>query len=105
LVTVGAGLPTPVGIELAASAEAQPAVRASLHFAADVEAALFEAGWPDIKRRWRGTVGLVGLGAMLDGLVVKRTGFDVEIEGRIAESQMRLAMSVVKALLPPPPPV
>jgi hypothetical protein len=96
------GLPTPITAALAATAEASPALRLRLAFASEEEAARFEAEWPAIVKRWRAQALLLGLGPLLDGLKVERTGATLDVLGRLAEPQMRLALSWARALIPRP---
>jgi hypothetical protein len=110
LFRLGGGLPTPLSLALAATGDAAPAVRVRAQFADESEAAAFAAAWPDILRRWRTSTGLLGLGPMLDGLKLSHSGAEVELEGRVAATQMTLALSWARALAPPrhvdaPPPV
>ncbi|MSP59059.1 MAG: hypothetical protein EXR72_01745 [Myxococcales bacterium] len=94
------GLPTPLDGSLAATADPNPALRLRMTFTDEGEATLFEAEWPAIVKRWRASALLLGLGGMLDGLTVKREGVVLEVSGRIAGTQVALALSWAKALLP-----
>jgi hypothetical protein len=93
-------------VSLAASGDASPAVRVDMTFASEQEATAFEAGWPGIRERWRHqtVVLLSGLGGLLDGLEAKREGTRLMLMGRIAEGQMRGALTLAVAMLPKPPP-
>ena len=74
------GLPTPLTIALAVTADAAPALRLKFAFATEGEAAQFAAAWPEIVRRSRQSTMLMGLGGALDGLAVHPRGSEVEIE-------------------------
>lgn len=96
------GLPTPLSAALAATAEASPALRLRLAFASEDEAARFEAEWPAIVKRWRAQALLLGLAPLLDGLKAERSGSQLDLLGRLAPGQMRLALSWARALVPRP---
>lgn len=100
LVHLGAGLPTPQAIALAATADASPAVRVRVVFANADEARQFARAWPEILQRYRSATALLGLSRALDGIAIEQKEEDVELTGRIAEVQMRLGLNWVRALLP-----
>jgi hypothetical protein len=102
LLRFGAGLPTPDELALAASADPSPAVRFHARFARPADAERFAAAWPDILRRWRSSAGFLGLGSALDGLSLTRHEQSVDVTGRIPEGQVRLALELARAFLPPP---
>lgn len=103
LIKLGDGLPTPGALALAATAEGAPALRVKAVFASDDEAERMERALPDILKRYRSATALLGLSSALDGMAVTRRGAEIEIEGKVPEAQFRLALSWVRALLPPPP--
>jgi hypothetical protein len=100
LMRFGDGLPTPEVMALAATAEASPAVRLKLGFAAEADAEQFAAAWPEIVRRWRSATALFGLASALDGLQLQRAGAEVELAGRLPETQLRIALGMARALVP-----
>jgi hypothetical protein len=102
LLRFGDGLPTPETLALAVTAEASPALRLKAVFANEADAQKLEQAWPEILRRFRTATALLGLSTALDGLRVTRKEAALEIEGRVPEAQMRLALSWVRALLPTP---
>jgi hypothetical protein len=102
LARFGGGLPTPLAAAIAATADASPVARLRLTFATGEDAQRFEAEWPNIVKRFRSQAILLGLGSMLDGLAAKREGVVVDVSGRIAEAQTRLALIWAKALIPRP---
>jgi hypothetical protein len=103
LVQLQAGLPTPLAAAVAVTSDASPSLRIHLVFADPTQAGSFAEQWPGIVQRWRSQALLLGLGPMLDGLSVKRENETVEIVGQIPETQMRLALNWIKALLPQRP--
>ncbi|MGZ3443997.1 MAG: hypothetical protein ACXVDD_30970 [Polyangia bacterium] len=104
LIHVGASLPTPQAIALAATADASPAVRVRVIFANAAEAQAFARAWPDILRRYREATALLGLSRALDGFVLDINDAQLELTGRVPEVQLRLGLNWVLALLPPRPP-
>jgi hypothetical protein len=102
LLRFGGGLPTPEAMALAATAEADPAVRVKLVFANEAAAIAFASAWPDVLRRWHAATTLVGLGPALDGLALERAGATIELAGRVPEAQVRIGLAIARSLLPPP---
>jgi hypothetical protein len=102
LLRFGDGLPTPQTLALALTAEASPALRLRAAFATDEEAARMEREWPAILQRYRSNpaIAFTGLAPALDDLKLSRKGAELSIQGRIPESQTRLALSWVVRLLP-----
>ena len=100
LVRLQNGLPTPLAAALAATADPAPLVRIKLVFAGPDDAHRFEVEWPNIVARYRDATLLFGISSLLDGLVLKRGGVEIEIAGVVAAGQIALALSWAKALLP-----
>ena len=100
LIRLGDGLPTPDALALAMTADASPAVRVRLVFAAEPDAARFESAWPEILRRYRTATVFLGLSPALDGLSLHRRGGELELEGKIPEPQVRLGLAFARALFP-----
>ena len=98
----GDGLPTPLTLALAVTAESSPALRLKAVFASEADAIKMEQAWPEILKRFRGATALLGLSSALDGMHLSRREGALEVEGRIPEAQMRLALSWVRAILPTP---
>lgn len=105
LVSFGGGLPTPLAIALAATAEASPALRLQVIFADADAAQKFVDAWPQILSRYRTATALLGLSSALDGLKLSSDGAKVELAGRVPEGQMRLALNFARALVPQPAPL
>lgn len=104
LVSFGREIPTPLALALATTAEASPSLRVQLVFARPEEAAEFARQWPQILGRYRTATALIGLSPALDGLTLSTHEAIVELQGQVAESQLRLALNFARALLPPPNP-
>jgi hypothetical protein len=102
LIHFGDGLPTPQAIALAATGDASPAVRVRVVFASAADAQAFGRAWPGIRQRYRDATALLGLAPALDGFALDINDAQVELSGRVPEAQMRLGLSFVRALLPPP---
>jgi hypothetical protein len=100
LMRFGGGLPTPLAMALAMTAEASPSLRLKAVFASADEAEQLVQAWPEIVKRWRTAVALVGLSPMLDGLTATRHDAEVEIVGRLPEKQMQLALAFALQLAP-----
>lgn len=105
LLRFGAGLPTPQTMAVATTADASPAVRVRLAFASADEAKDFARAWPQILQRYRAATVLLGLAPALDGLTLDINDANVELTGRIAEQQVRLALNWARALIPHPAPL
>jgi hypothetical protein len=103
LMRFGGGLPTPLAMALAVTADASPALRLKAVFATPEEARQFAAAWPDIVQRWRSATVFLGLSATLDGLAVSRNEAEAEIVGRLPEKQVQLGLSWAASLMPHPP--
>ncbi len=102
LMRFGDGLPTPLAMALALTAEGSPALRLQAVFASEADAIKMEQAWPEILKRFRSATALLGLSSALDGMHLSRKEAELEVEGRIPEAQMRLALAWVRALLPTP---
>lgn len=104
LIHFGDALPTPQTIALAATADASPAVRVRIAFADAAAARTFADAWPRIQQRYREATALLGLAPALDGFTLDINDAEVDLIGRVAEAQTRLALQWARALLPRPPP-
>jgi hypothetical protein len=104
LVRFGDGLPTPQAIAAAVVADASPRVRAKGIFANADEARRFAAAWPNILQRYRSATLLLGLSKLLDDIKLEQKDATVELVGQLPEAQTRLGLTLLRALLPPPPP-
>ena len=104
LVHFGAGLPTPLTIALATTAEAAPSLRVRLAFASEADAQNFAAQWPQIHARYKAMTALLGLSSALDGMTLTTHAMEVELAGHIPEAQLKLAINWIVPLLPHPPP-
>jgi hypothetical protein len=93
-------MPTPRALALAITADASPVLRLRGVFGSDEEARQFAAQWPSIVGRWRSLATFLGLGSALDGLRMEQKGTEVELAGRIAEAQLRLALALARNLVP-----
>jgi hypothetical protein len=100
LMRFGGGLPTPLAMALAMTAEASPSLRLKAAFASADEAEQLVQAWPEIVKRWRSAVALIGLSPMLDGMTATRHDAEVEILGRLPEKQLQLALSFALQLTP-----
>jgi len=105
----GGALPLPRTIRLAMSAEASPATRIVLLFDSTELAQRFATLWPELKDKLADSVPMFG--GALDGLKLTRTEREVELAGRLPESQLRMAFGFLRMLTPrtpspaaPPPP-
>jgi len=103
LVRLGDGLPTPLAAAVALTLDASPAVRLKTTFASEADAMRMEREWPQILKRYRTATALVGLTAALDGLVLSRNGADLDLSGRLPATEVRLALQLAHAFVPPPP--
>jgi hypothetical protein len=104
LVQLGGGIPTPQAVELASTADGALSLRLRAVFQSDDEARAFAAQWPQILARYRSLTALLGLSTALDGLKLEVHGSEAQLQGRIPEAQVRLALRWVMPLLPHPPP-
>jgi hypothetical protein len=102
LLRFGGGMPTPASLALAATAEARPALRLKAVFKSEAEAEAMEAAWPGVMARYRSATMLLGLSTALDGMKLSRHGAELEVAGRVAEAQFRLALSWLRAAIPRP---
>ncbi len=100
LMRFGGGLPTPLALALAMTAEAAPSLRLKAVFATPDEAAQFAVAWPEIVARWRSATALLGLSPMLDGLSPLQHGAEIELLGRLPEKQMMLGLGWASSLVP-----
>lgn len=100
LLRLGAGLPTPQALALAATADTAPALRVEVRFAVADEARRFAAAWPGVVRRWRSLTALIGLSSALDGLRLRQREKVVEVEGLVAGDSIELGLSWARAFLP-----
>jgi hypothetical protein len=104
LVQLGGGIPTPLAVELATTAEGPLSLRLRAAFSDEGQARAFAAEWPQILARYRSLTALFGLSTALDGLTLEVHGAEAQLQGRIPEAQVRLALRWVLPLLPHPPP-
>jgi hypothetical protein len=104
-VSFGGGLPTPLAMALATTADASPSVRAQLVFADARAAQTFADQWPEILRRYRTATALLGLSTALDGLKLSAHEAVVELAGTIPEAQVKLGLNFARALVPQPQPL
>ncbi len=102
LLQFGSGLPTPLALGLAATADGSPELRVKAVFSSEADAARMEAAWPEVLGRYRSLTALIGLSRALDGMKLERHGIEIEIAGRVPENDLRLALSLARALLPKP---
>ena len=103
LIRLGDGLPTPLAIALATTADASPALRAQLVVASDADAEQLEQSWPRLVKQFRMRTALLGLSAALDDLKIDRKNNVIDLSGHVPEAQLRLALSFARAFLPHPP--
>jgi hypothetical protein len=100
LMQFGGGLPTPLAMALAMTADASPSVRLKAVFAKSDDAARFVAEWPQIVARWRSATVLLGLAPTLDGLSIAQHDSEAEVVGRLPEAQLRIGLTFVNSLMP-----
>jgi hypothetical protein len=91
----------PRTVRIAASAEASPAVRIVFVFDDEVQASSFATTWPTLRGQL-GDLAPMFAGA-LDGLKLERKDRQVDLAGRIPEMSVRLALGLVRMLVPHPP--
>lgn len=97
----GGALPLPRTIRLAMSAEASPATRLVLLFDTTELAQRFAQMWPELREKLADSAPMFG--GALDGLKLTREGREVELLGRLPESQLRMAFTFLKLLTPRTP--
>jgi hypothetical protein len=100
LLHFGGGLPTPLAMALALTADGSPSVHLKAVFASPEEARQFVAAWPEIVARWRSATVFLGLAATLDGLAVSQHDAEAEVMGRLPEKQVQLGLSWAASLMP-----
>lgn len=100
LMHFGGGLPTPLAMALAMTADASPSVRLKAVFHDRDEAARFVDEWPQIVARWRSATVLLGLAPALDGLSIAQHEAEAEVVGRLPEAQLRIGLTFMNSLLP-----
>lgn len=93
-------LPTPRSLALALTAEAALRLTLKLEFSTTDEGARFVEGWPRVLLRWRASMRYFGMGALLDGLALKREEATVTVEGEVSELQTRVGLAWLEALFP-----
>ena len=103
LVHFGGGIPTPLAIALATTADGSPSLRVRLVFADEREAQAFATQWPQILARYKALTGLLGLSTALDGIALSQNAAEVQLAGHIPEAQLKLAINFIVPLLPHPP--
>ena len=99
------GLPTPLALALAVTAEASPSLTLKAVFESEADAEQLEREWPNVMQRFRSMAAIVMLSTALDDLQLERHGQELELKGHIPEQQMRRAMSLLISFLPHAPPV
>jgi hypothetical protein len=100
LMHFGGGLPTPLAMALAMTADGSPSLRLKAVFANADEAAQFVAAWPQIIGRWRSATVFLGLATALDGLTIAQHDAEAEVTGRLPEKQLQLGLSWAASLMP-----
>jgi hypothetical protein len=100
LMHFGGGLPTPLAMALAMTADGSPALRLKAVFASADEAAQFVAAWPQILQRWRSATVFLGLATALDGLTISQHELEAEVVGQLPEKQLQLGLSWAVSLMP-----
>jgi hypothetical protein len=90
----------PRTVRIAASAEASPAVRMVFVFDSEVQASAFAERWPQLRTQL-GDAAPMFAGA-LDGLKLERKDRQVELAGHIQEMPVRVALGLVRMLVPHP---
>jgi hypothetical protein len=100
LARLGDGMPTPLALALALTADGSPLVHLQATFASDDEAERMQQEWPSILSRFRTAAVVVGLSGALDELRLKRNGAQLDVEGRIPESDLKRGLALALAFLP-----
>jgi hypothetical protein len=100
LMQFGGGLPTPLAMALAITADGSPSLRLKAVFRNGDDAARFVAEWPQIVARWRSATVLLGLAPALDGLTIAQHDAEAEVVGRLPEAQLRIGLGFVNSILP-----
>lgn len=99
-------LPTPTGVRLVLTAEADPQVVAQVELANSDDAARLLAALPGLKSEISGRLFWVGLGSLLSdlrfALAPGKSGHTVEIKGRIPRGDTAVLLMWMKGFLPPP---
>jgi hypothetical protein len=101
LIRLQGELPLPRMIRLALSAEASPATRLLCGFDDVTTAQRFVAMWPEVRNQIRDSAPMFG--GILDQLVVTRRDREVELVGRLPETQVRMLLSLAQLLGPRTP--
>lgn len=105
LLRFGDGLPTPQAVALALTADGSALVHLKALFLVDGDAERMEREWPEILRRFRSVATLLKLDTALDDLKLTRTGAQLDVEGRIPQSQLERGLALAVSFLPHPPPL
>lgn len=96
------GLPTPVSLRLAVSADADPEVHARIELMNADEAGQFLAALPGLQRDFSSRLFWLGLGSLLNGLKFQGRSTAVEITGRLPRGDTAVLLAWIRQLLPPP---
>lgn len=96
------GLPTPVALRLALSAEAAPEVHARIELFTESEAQTLIAMLPDLQRETASRLFWLGLGGLLSELRFQGSGSAVEITGHLPRGDTAVLLAFVRQFLPPP---
>lgn len=96
------GLPTPVSLRLALSADPDPEIHARVELSSPEEAKQLLDALPPLQRDIAGRLFWFGLGGLFGGLKFQGRGNTVEINGRFPRGDTAVALTWVSQFLPPP---
>lgn len=96
------GLPTPVSLRLALSADAEPDLHARVELATPEDASQLATALPTIQREMSGRLFWLGLGGLLSGLKFQARGAAVEVSGRLPRGDTAVLLAWIRQFLPPP---
>lgn len=97
------GVPTPMQLSLAVSAEQRPAVRLRLVMQSEADAEQILGLWPKWQEKLRGQLFWLGLSRLLSDLHAERRGTQAELVGHLPGDDADALLRFLKMLLPPPP--
>ena len=101
LIRMRGDLPLPHMVRLALSAEASPATRLLCGFDDEATAIRFWSMWPEVKTQVRESAPMFG--GIFDQLTITRRDKDVELEGHLPETQVRMLLALANMFGPRAP--